>query len=137
MAEIHNLNIADANNTARWPSGTMTVEQIDDAGRALEGILARAEKDRNGSNTTTGDGAAYALTLNQSGITAVANGGVLIVRAHVANTGAATININALGAKNIRKMGDAALVVGDILQNDIIMLVYNPARDNFQLRGVA
>lgn len=115
----------------------MTVEQIDDAGRALEGILARAEKDRNGSNTTTGDGAAYALTLNQSGITAVANGGVLIVRAHVANTGAATININALGAKNIRKMGNAALVVGDILQNDIIMLVYNPARDNFQLMGVA
>lgn len=137
MAEIHNLNIADANNTARWPYGTMTVEQIDDAGRALEGIIARAEKDRNGSNTTTGSGTAYALTLNQSGITSVSNGGVLIVRAHVANTDAATLNINALGAKAITKMGNAALVVGDILQNDILMLVYNPARDNFQLMGVA
>ena len=136
MAEIHNLNIADANNTARWPSGTMTVAQIDDAGRALEGIIARAEKDRNGSNTLTGDGATYALTLNQSGITSVANGGVLIVRANVANTGAVTLNINALGAIAVTKMGDAALVVGDILQNDILMLVYNPARAKWQLMGV-
>ena len=114
----------------------MTVAQIDDAGRALEGIIARAEKDRNGSNTLTGDGATYALTLNQSGITSVANGGVLIVRANVANTGAVTLNINSLGAIAVTKMGDAALVVGDILQNDILMLVYNPARAKWQLMGV-
>lgn len=136
MAEISDLNIADANNTARWPPGTMTTSQVDDAGRAVEGILARFYKDNNGSNTTAGTGAAYTLTLNRSGATTLAAIGIIVVRAHVANTGAATININSLGAKAIKKKGDAALVVGDILLNDIVFLVYNPARDNFQLMGV-
>lgn len=113
----------------------MTVPQLDDAGRQVAGILARFYKDLNGSNTTTGTGAAYVLTLNRSGAATLAATGVLIVRANVANTGACTININSLGAKAITKVGDAALEVGDILQNDIIMLVYNPARDKFQLMG--
>jgi hypothetical protein len=89
MAEISDLNIADANNTARWPPGTMTTSQVDDAGRAVEGILARFYKDSNGSNTTAGTGAAYTLTLNRSGATTLASIGIIVVRAHVANTGAA------------------------------------------------
>jgi hypothetical protein len=136
MAEVADLNISDGNNTARWPSGTMTINQIDDAGRALEGMIARDYKDSNGSNTTTGSGAAYVLTLNRSGVTSLANIGQITVRAHVANTGAATINVNSLGAKAITKRGGAALVVGDILLNDIITLAYNPSRDNFQLMGI-
>lgn len=133
---MHNLQIADANNTTRWPSGTMTVKQVDDAGRALEGMLGRFYRDANGSNTTTGTGAAYALTLNKSGVTAVTDAGFMIVRFHVANTGACTLAINGLTAKAIRKRGDAALVVGDILTNDIGILVYNPATDHYQLIGV-
>lgn len=136
MAEAHNLQIADANNTARWPSGTMTVSQIDDAGRALEGIIARNFRDTNGSNTTTGTGAAYTLTLNRSGVTAPADSGVMVVRFHVANTGACTLAVNGLTAKALRKRGDAALVVGDILANDICFVVYNPATDHYQVLGV-
>ena len=136
MAEISDIQIADANNTALYPIGTMTVPQLDDAGRQQAGILARFYKDLNGSNTTAGTGAAYTLTLNRSGAASLAATGCLQVRANVANTGACTININSLGAKAITKRGGAALVVGDILQNDIIMLVYNPARDNFQLMGI-
>lgn len=135
MAEISDLQIADANNTTLYPIGTMTVPQLDDAGRSVAGILARFWKDINGSNTTAGTGAAYTLTLNRSGAATLAATGVMFVRANVANTGACTININSLGAKAITKVGDAALEVGDILQNDIIMLVYNPARDKFQLMG--
>lgn len=135
MSEISDLQIADANNTALYPIGTMTVPQLDDAGRSAAGILARFYRDINGSNTTTGTGSAYVLTLNRSGAATLAATGLIIVRANVANTGACTININSLGAKAITKVGDAALEVGDILQNDIIMLVYNPARDKFQLMG--
>ena len=136
MAEVSDLQIADANNTALYPIGTMTVPQLDDAGRQAAGILARFYRDLNGSNTTAGTGAAYTLTLNRSGAASFAATGFLQVRANVANTGACTININSLGAKAITKRGGAALVVGDILQNDIIALVYNPARDNFQLMGI-
>lgn len=139
MSEISDLQISDANNTALYPIGTMNVRQLDDAGRAAAGIIARFYKDINGSNTTTGTGAAYTLTLNRSGAATLASVGLIIVRAHVANTGPCTINITSttsLGAKAITKRGDAALVVGDILQNDIIVLVYNPARDKFQLIGV-
>lgn len=136
MAEISDLQISDANNTAQYPIGTMTVQQLDDAGRQVCGMLARFYKDLNGSNTTAGTGAAYTLTLNQSGAVSLAATGCLQVRANVANTGACTIAINGLAAKAITKRGGSALVVGDILQNDIIMLVYNPARDNFQLMGI-
>lgn len=132
MAEIHDLQIADANNTGLYP-GSMNVRQLDDSGRSLCGMVARKHRDNDGSNTTTGTGAAYALTLNQSGITAVANAGQICVRFHVANTGAATLAINALGAKAITKRGGAALVVGDILTNDLGIVIYNPARDQFQL----
>lgn len=48
-----------------------------------------------------------------------------------ANTGATTINANALGAKSIKKEGDAALVDGDLKVNHIYELVYDGT--NFQL----
>jgi hypothetical protein len=136
MAELGDLNIADANNQGRWPTAIMTINQVDDAGRALEGMIARDYRDIDGTNTTTGTGAAYTLTLNRSGITAAANTGKLIIRAHVANTGAATLAINGLSAIPITKRGGAALIIGDIQTNDILLLVYNPARNNFQIVGV-
>ena len=136
MAEIYDLQIADINNQTRWPEGTMLANQVTDSGRALEGIMARQYRDTNGSNTTTGTGAAYQLVLNRSGVTDNANSGVIICRAHVANTGSCTLQINSLTAKAIGKRGGAALVIGDILQNDIMILAYNPARDAFQLLGV-
>lgn len=136
MAELHDLQIADANNTTRWPSGTMTVNQIDNSGRAVEGILAREYRDNNGSNATTGSGTAYVLTLNRSGVTSNANVGRICVRFHAANSGACTLQINGLTAKPLRKKGNAALVTGDIMANDIIDICYNPATDAFQLLGV-
>ena len=113
----------------------MVVNQINDAGRADEGILARWFKDINGTLTTAGTGAAYTLILNRTGVTAVSQIGTVVARAHVANTGACTVQFGALAAKPIRKSNNAALVVGDIMTNDVIMLAYNTANDTFQLVG--
>lgn len=48
-----------------------------------------------------------------------------------ANTGAATININGLGAKTLVKFGGTALVGGEIYPNQIITIAYDGT--NFQI----
>lgn len=50
-----------------------------------------------------------------------------------ANTGAATINLNGLGAKSIKKSGGTDLAAGDISANQILCLVYDGT--NFQVVG--
>lgn len=50
-----------------------------------------------------------------------------------ANTGAATININSLGAKSITKNGSTALAAGDIASGMVCEIVYDGTR--FQLVG--
>jgi len=48
-----------------------------------------------------------------------------------ANTGAATININSLGAKSIKKLGTTALAAGDIPSGAVVEIVYDGT--NFQV----
>lgn len=50
-----------------------------------------------------------------------------------ANTGAATLNVNSLGAKSIKKNGSTALAAGDIAAGQILLLGYDGT--NFQLSG--
>jgi hypothetical protein len=49
------------------------------------------------------------------------------------NTGAVTININGLGAKDITKQGTTALVSGDIPSGIVVNIVYDGTR--FQMQG--
>lgn len=49
------------------------------------------------------------------------------------NTGATTININSLGAKNITKLGSTTLNAGDIATGQVIEVVYDGTR--FQMIG--
>jgi hypothetical protein len=50
-----------------------------------------------------------------------------------ANTGAATLNLNSLGAKAIQKNGSAALVSGDIAAGQAYWLSYDGT--DFQIAG--
>lgn len=50
-----------------------------------------------------------------------------------ANTGPATLNLNSLGAKDIKKSGTAALASGDIAAGQILLLIYDGT--NFQVVG--
>lgn len=67
--------------------------------------------------------------------TAYATGQKFHFVAASANTGAATININALGAKNITKSGATALGAGDIVAGGAYILIYDGTQ--FQLSGGA
>lgn len=78
---------------------------------------------------TTGSANAYVLGLAPA-ITAYAAGQEFLFKANFTNTGSATININALGAKTIQ-FGSRNLVGGEIDNNQLVKIVYDGT--NFQI----
>jgi hypothetical protein len=64
-------------------------------------------------------------------IAAYATGNLFSFVAVATNTGAATINLNGLGAKSITKQGTTALSAGDILSGQVHLIEYDGTR--FQL----
>jgi len=73
---------------------------------------------------------AYAITLAPAPA-AYAAGQAFNFKAGTANTGAATLNVNGLGAKTILKQNDTALATGDIEAGQIVTVVYDGT--NFQM----
>jgi hypothetical protein len=65
------------------------------------------------------------------GMSAYATGQRFFFVAPAANTGAVTLNINAIGAKSVTKNGTTALVAGDIAINAVAQVVYDGTQ--FQL----
>lgn len=72
----------------------------------------------------------YAITLVPA-ISAYATGQVFTFYANTANTGACTLNVNAKGAKTIKKLHDQDLEDGDIEAGSIVQVSYDGT--NFQL----
>lgn len=64
-----------------------------------------------------------------------ANGQRYRFKADVANTGAATLNVNSLGAISIKKLHDQDLATGDIEANQIVEVVYNSTIPSFQMQS--
>lgn len=85
-----------------------------------------------GYGTTAGSTNTYTLTLSPA-LTAYAAGVCVAVKIHAANTGAATININGLGAKTILDSKGIALTSGKLKLNVIYTLRYDGT--NFILQG--
>jgi hypothetical protein len=83
--------------------------------------------------TTAGTGTAYTLTLNPA-ITGYVAGQMFNVKFHTANTGAATININGLGAKTLVKDLSTALVANDIPANSQYQILYDGT--NFLIKDI-
>jgi len=76
----------------------------------------------------------YVITLSPVP-TAYATGMTIRFKANTINTGAATINVNSLGAKTIVKNGATTLEDGDIKAGQIVTVCYDGT--NFQLQGVS
>ncbi len=74
----------------------------------------------------------YTATITPA-ITAYAAGQSFAIKFTNANTGAATLNLNALGAKAITKNGTTALVSGDISANQVYLVTYDGTQ--FQIVG--
>src|SRR3990167_2018184 len=66
----------------------------------------------------------YVITASPA-LTAYTTGQIISFKANTANTGAATLNVNSLGAKTILKHNDQTLATGDIESGQIITVIYD------------
>lgn len=76
---------------------------------------------------------AYAITVSPT-ISAYTDGDVFVFEAATANTGAATLNVSAVGAKTIKKYGSKDLNDNDIVAGSIVMVVYDADSDTMMLQ---
>ena len=81
---------------------------------------------------STGSANAYILAL--SNITEYADGTEIVFKANHANTGAATVDVNSLGVKSLRRQNGAALASGDIPANKIVSFRYNSTSGYFEMQ---
>jgi hypothetical protein len=97
--------------------------------------LAGAIDSQNGvylwGGTSTGAANTYAITLSPAPGAYVA-GQTFRWLTHEANTGAATLNVNSLGAKSITKNGATALLSGDIPNGAVVEVAYDGT--NFEIQ---
>lgn len=82
--------------------------------------------------TDAGASDAYAINILPVP-TAYTNGMFITFRANTANTGASTLNVNGLGAKNIVKNFNQTLADNDIKVNQTVTVVYESTTDTFQM----
>ena len=74
--------------------------------------------------TSTGGANVYNITLTPA-ITAYATGQMFVFKTHQANTGAATLNVNSVGAKSLKKNTGNSLDVDDILNGVMVTVIYD------------
>lgn len=126
---------ASSNNSSP-PNGApenMAPSGVNDVMREMMAANARWYTDTKGSLTTAGTGNAYTLTTNSSHAS-LADQSMLAFTADRANTGAATLNVDSLGAKSLRIAG-AALVSGDLVEDAAYAVVYNATADAYDILG--
>ena len=87
----------------------------------------------NYAGETTGSGNAYVASLTYTPAGFV-DGMQVIFKANHTNTGASTLNLNALGAKSMRRKNAAALVAGDLVKNALYDARYNTTTGYYEVQ---
>lgn len=129
--EISGFNKTDASQTI-FVEG-MARAQVNNDARTVMGAVVRAWYDSvEGDRDSTGSANAYLLAANRT-IAAYADGMRFGFHANFANTGAATLNVDSVGAKTIKKHHDVDLASGDIEANQYVDVVYSASDDTFQM----
>lgn len=73
---------------------------------------------------TTGSANAYVADPSPA-LSSLATGAWLILKLNFTNTGAATLNVNSLGAKTLKKLGDQDVEAGDLRGGELIEVRYD------------
>jgi hypothetical protein len=94
-----------------------TSVKFNDVADALDGLITR-----NYAGVTTGTSTAYIATPTPAW-DAYTTSGLVVIIPHVTNTGAATLNISGLGARDLR-IGNAAIAAGVLQQNIPTIMAY-------------
>jgi hypothetical protein len=126
MTDISTWNAVDDSNNAAapagWPEGMMP-SGVNNAARAMQGALKRWRDQSQPTVTATGAGNAQIITYPVAPA-ALAAGDAFCFFA-LANTGPATLQVNAQAAKPITNSVGGALIGGEIWNGSAIAVVYD------------
>jgi hypothetical protein len=116
--------------TANIPMGTFKITGLG-AGSAATDAAQYGQLQAGATTIATVSGTDTLTGTLSPAPTTYAAGNLFSFVAANTNTGAATINLNSLGAKSITKLGSTALAAGDILSGQVHLIEYDGTR--FQL----
>lgn len=124
--------MASSINATKPTTGSPTTQSVRDNFSAAKNEINALLRSSLDLVVTTGSGAAYVA--NFSNNVAKAEGARIIVKAHTANTGSATLNVDGTGASTIRTTDGTTLSAGQIAgSNHYLDLVYNNANNSWVL----
>ena len=112
-------------NTFASQSGSIPLSQLDTNFTQITSFL---NNPNNYANYLVDSGTAntYVVTFPTGVIPASYTAGLSVVmKVTNSNTGASTVNVNGLGAKNIYKQGSTTVTAGDLIANAVVLLVYD------------
>lgn len=98
--------------------------------RAFATIFASFYGDLSGTKTSAGSANAYTLTTGDS-LSALPSGCIFAFKANHDSTGAATLNVDGIGATALKKNLSQDIAAGDILNGMIVVAIYDGT--NFQV----
>jgi hypothetical protein len=134
MSNISQWDVAASNNNDAppdgWPEG-QAPSTVNDSARELMAAVKRQYDDVAGSLLTTGSGNAYVLTTNNVHA-ALADQSLIVFTANRANTGAATLDVDGLGAKAI-EVNSAAIASDFFILNTVYAVSYNVVQDTYDV----
>jgi hypothetical protein len=121
----------DADATISWVENQVP-STVNNSARAMMAAVAAWRDAMGGAKTSGGAANAYTLTTGLS-LAAYSNGLLLAMEANHTNSGASTIAIDGLSAKNLKTTTGAALGSGAITSGGIYLLVYESGADFVQV----
>ncbi len=121
----------DADATINWAEG-QSASSVNNSSRAMMAAWAVYRDAVGGAKTTTGSAGAYLLTTGLS-LASYQNGLLLAFEANHTNTGASTINIDGLAAKDLKTSEGTALTAGQITSGGIYLISYETGADDVLL----
>jgi hypothetical protein len=129
---------ADSSNSTAPPDGApegMAPGGTNDVLRAHQGAIKRFWNKINAVKTTAGTTSSFTLTYDVAPA-AYVDGEIISFVVNATNAAAATINVNALGAKPLRKFTGSAfanLAAGDLQANQIVQARYSSSAGAFDI----
>jgi hypothetical protein len=132
--EITNSLAADGQTTLTGDLkvGSNKLTSVADGTVRTDGVNLGQIQDADGVHASATGTNTIALTLSPA-VTGYVNGMKITFKAAADNTGAVTININSVGAKDLVHPDGSAIAAGEIVQNGIYQVLYESTIDDFIL----
>ena len=129
-------NNSTADSTINWAEG-QAPSSVNDSARALMAIVAKWRDDNAGTITTGGSSTAYtaAPSTTFASFTEL-NGQTLVLKMHATSGATPTLNVNSLGAKNIKSVSGTNIPTGYLLEGGIYAFTYSSANNEFVCHGI-